>query len=81
MAQFVDVAGTVGPWFALLALVLFLVWRVVLIREFTRGDLARSGRPFTVRLWGLSIEVGAARDEPPDPEGVSGDARGTGTVR
>lgn len=51
-----------GPWSAV-AFGLFLVWTVVVVREFTRGQLVRSGRPFTVRLGKLSFEVGRGEAE------------------
>ncbi|MFC4854021.1 hypothetical protein [Actinophytocola glycyrrhizae] len=52
-------AMVLGPWVAVAGLGLFLTWIVIVVREFTRGHLARSGRPFTARLWGITIEVGA----------------------
>lgn len=56
-------AAGLGPWVVLVAVGLFLTWTVVLVREFTRGQLVRSERPFTVRLWGLTIEVGRIGEE------------------
>lgn len=52
-----------GPWPAVVVVGLVLVWSVVVVREFTRGQLMVSGRPFTVRLGPLSIEVGAQVDD------------------
>jgi hypothetical protein len=46
-------AAGLGPW-----VVLFLGWTVVVVREFTRGPLVRSGRAFTVRFGMFSLEVG-----------------------
>lgn len=45
-----------------------MVPTVVVVREFTRGQLIDSGRPFTVRLWVLSIDVGRPADERGEPE-------------
>ena len=53
-------AAGLGPWLVLVAVGLFLTWTVLVVREFTRGQVARSGRPYTVRLWGFSITVGHA---------------------
>jgi hypothetical protein len=66
-SQLGEVAGTFGPWCALVGFALFLGWTVLLVREFTRGHLARSGRPFTVKLWGLSIHVGSVTTSEPPP--------------
>jgi hypothetical protein len=57
-------AAGLGPWLVLAGVGLFLAWTVLVVREFTRGQLVRSGRPFTVRLWGFSIAVGRAAGEP-----------------
>jgi hypothetical protein len=77
-SQLGELAANVGPWFALVGLTLFFAWTVILVREFTRGHLARSDRPFTVKLWGLSIVVGSGgtdeatrtvRNSTPSPDG------------
>lgn len=52
----------VGPW-SVVAFGLFLVWSLAVVREFTRGQLVRSGRSFTVRLGRFSLDVGEGEAE------------------
>ncbi|MBB4911243.1 hypothetical protein H4W32_007224 [Actinophytocola algeriensis] len=52
-----------GSWPSVIGFGLFLAWTVVVVREFTRGQLIRSGRPFTVRLGRFSLEVGHKVDD------------------